>query len=121
MNLKALLESGFDHEAVKKCLPTHLIGKGKNRDMMKIMPEDKAIIKDMLKEPSHLEIDIFQITSPEILQLLGYKIDMPIVKLDYDRKLKQIKLYKNGRLDVKFQSSALAEECLSEYLGGSES
>ena len=50
--------------------------------------------------------------------LVGYgRIDHDLILFPSCTKLKQLKMFKNRRVDIKFASEALAKEFIDTYLG----
>lgn len=49
--------------------------------------------------------------------LKSWRFSVDIVELSACKKLRQFKLFKNGRVDLKFTSESYAEEFVSKYLG----
>ena len=73
--------------------------------------------KDLIKGLAHFETGSFDVFPDGMKRLLswdGPKTDV----LDFPscNKLKQIKFYKNGRVDIRFASGAYAEEFVAKYL-----
>ena len=45
------------------------------------------------------------------------EIEEPLVEFPTCKKVKQMKLFKNNRVDLKFHSPQLAEQFVNKYLG----
>jgi len=75
-------------------------------------------MKDVILALSHFEFGTFGKPGCYGLgQLLNYSFDEPEYKMDYLSKLKSVKCFKNGRVDIRFQSEAYARQFAEEYLG----
>lgn len=75
-------------------------------------------MKDILRGLAHFETDSYGVLPVGFSPLLGYAdIKEPVVEFPACEKLKQIKFFKNGRVDLKFQSAEFAGQFISKYLG----
>ena len=75
-------------------------------------------MKNIMKGAAHFEADAYGVYPPELPDLIGYgdsKCD--IVEFSGCKKLVQIKMFKNGRVDLKFTSPEYAETFIDRYLG----
>jgi len=78
--------------------------------------EDKT--KDILYGLAHFETDSYRVLPLGFSDLLGYHdIKEPVVEFPSCEKVKQIKLFKNNRVDLKFRSPEYAEQFINKYLG----
>lgn len=77
--------------------------------------ESKA--KDILRGIAHFELGVFGQYPATISRVLEYD-NRANPQILYDcKKVQQIKMFKNGRVDIKFTSKEYAEQFVSEYLG----
>lgn len=75
-------------------------------------------LKDILRGLAHFETDSYGVLPAGFSTLLGYAdIKVPVVEFPTCEKLKAIKLFKNGRVNLKFHSAELAGQFISKYLG----
>lgn len=75
-------------------------------------------MKNILRGMAHYETGTFDAYPPAIAGLLGWgDQDCPLMEFTGCQKLKSLRMYKNGRVDVKFQSRKDAQQFVSEYLG----
>lgn len=75
-------------------------------------------MKDIFRGLAHFETDSYHILPVGFSTLLGYAdIKEPVVEFPACEKVKQIKLFKNGRVDLKFHSAEFAGQFISLYLG----
>ena len=73
--------------------------------------------KDILRGIAHFELGVFGMYPATILNLLGYD-NRANPHILYDcKKVQQLKMFKNGRVDIKFASKEYAEQFVSDYLG----
>lgn len=73
--------------------------------------------KDLIKGLAHFETGTFDTFPDGMSRLFGW--DWPktdLLEFPSCNKVKQIKLYKNGRVDIRFTSAAYAEEFVGKYL-----
>lgn len=73
-------------------------------------------MKDVIKAVAYFEYGTQEYLGHGFSQLCGYSFDCTIYEFDMD-KVKQIKCFKNGRVDIKFTSEAYARQFVEEYLG----
>lgn len=84
------------------------------RDKWEIQPDGKAILIGV----SHFETGVIGRHPQSIAFLLGYDDkEYSIVPLNGCTKVRQVHMYKNHRMDIKFASKDLAEQFVTEYLG----
>lgn len=75
-------------------------------------------MKEILYGLAHYETDSYRVFPVGFSDLLGYsEIKEPLVEFSTCEKVKQIKLFKNNRVDLKFRSPEYAEQFVSKYLG----
>ena len=75
-------------------------------------------MKEILYGLAHYETDSYRTLPIGFSDLLGYrKIKEPVVEFPTCEKVKQMKLFKNNRVDLKFYSSQFAEQFVNKYLG----
>lgn len=75
-------------------------------------------MKKILRGLAHFETDSYRVLPVGFSTLLGYAdIKEPVVEFPTCEKVKQVKLFKNGRVDLKFHSAEFAEQFISLYLG----
>ena len=73
---------------------------------------------NVLRGVAHYETGIFSVYPHDISALLHNRHDTnPLVEFPYCSKVKQLKMFKNRRVDVKFESKAYASEFAEKYLG----
>lgn len=75
-------------------------------------------MKEILYGLAHYETDsyrTFPIGFPELFRY--HEIEKPLVEFPTCEKVKQMKLFKNNRVDLKFRSSEYAEQFVTKYLG----
>ena len=73
-------------------------------------------MKTVLKAVSHFETGLTDYTPPAITHLLGWHIN----DVDHElggKKIRSVKLFKNGRVDMRFTSEAYAREFVEQYMG----
>ena len=73
-------------------------------------------MKDVIKAVAYFEYGTQEYLGYGFSQLCGYSFDCTVYEFDMD-KVKQIKCFKNGRVDIKFTSEAYARQFVEEYLG----
>ena len=72
----------------------------------------------MIRGIAHYETGMFSVYPHDISALLRNRHDTnPLVEFPYCSKVKQLKMFKNRRVDVKFESKAYASEFAEKYLG----
>ena len=75
-------------------------------------------MKEILYGLAHYETDNYQRFPMGFSELLGYReIKEPVVEFPTCEKVKQMKLFKNNRVDLKFHSPEYAEQFINKYLG----
>lgn len=74
-------------------------------------------MKNILRGIAHFETDTFSYIPPVISNLLGYSVKYDLAEFYYCQKVKQLKMFKNGRVDIKFADADLATQFATEYLG----
>lgn len=73
--------------------------------------------KDILRGIAHFELGVFGQYPSTISGILGYD-NRANPHIFYDcKKVEQLKMFKNGRVDIKFASKEYAEQFVSDYLG----
>ena len=75
-------------------------------------------MKEILYGLAHYETDsyrTFPIGFPELFRY--HEIEKPLVEFPTCEKVKQMKLFKNNRVDLKFHSPEYAEQFINKYLG----
>ena len=75
-------------------------------------------MKNILWGLAHFETDSYRVVPLGFSDLFGYHdIKEPVVEFPSCEKVKQVKLFKNNRVDLKFRSPEYAEQFISKYLG----
>lgn len=74
-------------------------------------------VKDVLRGIAHFETGNFSYIPHDISKLLGYSYDYDMAEFSSCQKVKQLKMFKNGRVDIKFADASLATKFVEEYLG----
>ena len=75
-------------------------------------------LKDVMRGVAHFETRAIGCYPHSISTLLGYTdLISSIHELDDCEKAKEVKMFKNKRVDIKFASSELANQFASDYLG----
>ena len=75
-------------------------------------------MKDILYGLAHFETDSYRVFPVGFSELFRYhEIEEPLVEFPTCKKVKQMKLFKNNRVDLKFHSPQLAEQFVNKYLG----
>lgn len=78
--------------------------------------EDK--LKDILYGAAHFEMGCYNVYPLGLSDLLTrWQVDTDLTTFPTCKKLCQLKMFKNGRADLKFTSAALASEFITKYLG----
>ncbi len=73
--------------------------------------------KDILRGIAHFELGVSGQYPKTISEILGYD-NRENPQIFYDcKKVEQLKMFKNGRVDIKFKSQDYAEQFVFEYLG----
>lgn len=73
-------------------------------------------MKNIIRAVSHFEIGTMDYLHWQLRELCGYHFERAEFDLDMD-KVKSVKCFKNGRVDIRFTSEAYAREFIEEYLG----
>lgn len=73
-------------------------------------------LKNILRGIAHFETGSFSYIPHCINSLLGYSITSDLTTFSTCKKVSQIKLFKNGRVDIKFTNAAYAREFVEDYL-----
>lgn len=75
-------------------------------------------MKDILRGAAHYETNSFHICPFDITELLGYGHK---AESEYEfitcEKVKGLKMFKNGRVDLRFAADTNAREFIERYLG----
>ena len=75
-------------------------------------------MKDILYGLAHFETVSYRVFPVGFSELFRYhEIEEPLVEFPTCKKVKQMKLFKNNRVDLKFHSPQLAEQFVNKYLG----
>lgn len=75
-------------------------------------------MKSIMRGAAHFESDAYGVYPPELAELVGYGAsNWCIVEFSGCTKLVQIKMFKNGRVDLKFTTPEYAEAFVDRYLG----
>lgn len=75
-------------------------------------------MKSIMRGAAHFEADAYGVYPPELSELVGYgNSNRDIVEFSGCSKLVQIKMFKNGRVDLKFTTPEYAEAFVDRYLG----
>lgn len=74
-------------------------------------------LKDVLRGIAHFETDTFSYIPEDILKLLSYSYSYDLTTFPNCKKVKQLKMFKNGRVDIKFSDAELAKKFTEDYLG----
>ena len=75
-------------------------------------------MKEILCGLAHYETDSYRVLPLGFSDLPGYRdIQESVTEFPSCEKVKQIKLFKNGRVDFKFHSPEYAEQFINRYLG----
>lgn len=75
-------------------------------------------LKDILYGLAHFETGSYRVLPEGFSTLLGYyEVKEPVVEFPFCKKVKQLKLFKNGRVDLKFSSPEYATQFINKYLG----
>ena len=73
--------------------------------------------KDILRAIAHFELGVFGQYPTSISEILEYdnRVNLQVF---YDcKKVQQMKMFKNGRVDIKFTSKEYADQFVSDYIG----
>lgn len=74
-------------------------------------------MKDILRGIAHYETGTFSYIPPVISKLFSYSLDYDLAEFYNCQKVKQLKMFKNGRVDIKFASEEHARKFTEDYLG----
>ena len=75
-------------------------------------------MKKILRGLAYFESEILGYYPAAIENLLGYsRLEDPRVEFTSYTKLHSLRMFKNGRVDVKFKNKNYADQFASEYLG----
>jgi len=75
-------------------------------------------LKEILYGAAHFETNSFSVYPDGFADLLGYnRSDSDLITFPSCDKLCQLKMFKNGRVDIKFTSPFYARQFISDYLG----
>ena len=75
-------------------------------------------IKDILRGIAHFETGSFSLTPGKITSVIGsYDFNNDFIEFPTCKKLQSIKLYKNGRVDIRFATEEYAQQLIEKYLG----
>ena len=75
-------------------------------------------MKSILYGVAHFETNSYKFYPHGFSDLLGWSgIEHPAVEFSTSEKIKQLKMFKNGRVDLKFANAQLAGQFVEEYLG----
>ncbi len=73
-------------------------------------------MKSVIKALEYYEFGASNVHNCGFAQLLGYSFNETVFDFTFE-KVKQIKCFKNGRVDIRFTSEAYARQFVEEYLG----
>lgn len=75
-------------------------------------------MQEILRGIAHFETDSYGVLPMGFSGLLGYNnVKEPVIEFPTCEKVKQMKLFKNNRVDLKFSSPEFAERFIDKYLG----
>lgn len=75
-------------------------------------------MQDILRGAAHFETSSYGVLPVGFSNLFGYhEIKEPVVEFPTCEKVKQMKMFKNNRVDLKFHSPEYAEQFAGKYLG----
>ena len=78
--------------------------------------------KNVLRGVIHFETGSYKAVPTEFSAFFSYRdVRQPCTDIHGCRKIRQIRLFKNGRMDIRFASSALAEQFIDVYLSAAYS
>jgi len=85
-----------------------------DRDRWELNERMRAVMQGI----AHFETGTFHLCPHGLSELLGYcRLETPQLEFPTCDKLQQMRLFKNGRVDLKFASKAIAAQFASDYLG----
>ena len=74
-------------------------------------------MKDVLVVVAHFETNTFGCKPAGFSELLGYSdVSTPVFQFPDCQKLIQLRMFKNGRVDLKFKTASIAKEFAETYL-----
>lgn len=74
-------------------------------------------MKDVLAGVAHFETNTFACKPAGFSELLGYSdVSTPVFQFPDCQKLIQLRMFKNGRVDLKFKTASIAKEFAETYL-----
>lgn len=74
--------------------------------------------KTILRGIAHFETDTYDHFPHGFSDLLSWRhIDNPVIEFPLCDKIKSLKMFKNGRVDIRFASALLSKQFADEYLG----
>lgn len=75
-------------------------------------------MRKVMQGLAHFETGSFELCPHELSQFIGYgSVQDNLWELTSCEKIRQLRMYKNGRVDLKFSSAQYAGEFVSTYLG----
>jgi len=74
-------------------------------------------MKDILRGIAHFETGSFSYIPSDMSHLLGYSVDYDLTDFYNCKKVRQLKMFKNGRADIKFATEEHARKFAEDYLG----
>ena len=74
-------------------------------------------LKNILRGIAHFETDTFSYIPDSILRLLSYSYSDDLTTFATCKKVKQLKMFKNGRVDIKFADADTVKKFVEDYLG----
>lgn len=75
-------------------------------------------MRKVMQGLAHFETGSFEFCPHELSQFIGYgSVQDNLWELTFCKKIRQLRMYKNGRVDLKFSSAQYAGEFVSTYLG----
>lgn len=74
-------------------------------------------MKDILRGIAHYETGSFSYIPSVISNLFSYSLDYDLAEFYNCKKVKQLKMFKNGRVDIKFADEEHARKFTEDYLG----
>lgn len=73
-------------------------------------------MRNIIKAAAYFEYGTQEYLGHNFSELCGYNFDCTVYEFDLE-KVKQVKCFKNGRVDIKFTSEAFARQFVEEFLG----
>lgn len=75
-------------------------------------------LKEILRGAAHFETGCYNVYPLRFSDLLtSWQVETDLIEFPTCEKLRQLKMFKNGRADLKFVSAELAGEFITKYLG----